>query len=130
MQSIPIGMAHKDLMAIAPTGEGKTLGYLFPIIHFLLPLERLSMANFDQGPYALVLVPSRELAEQIQQEFIKFTRDTSLTSFVAVGGRQFEMQAIELSKGCDILLGTPGRVKEFIEKHQLSLERLSWCVVD
>lgn len=47
MQSIPIGMMHKDLMAIAPTGEGKTLGYLFPIIHFLLPLERLNMNNFD-----------------------------------------------------------------------------------
>lgn len=59
MQSIPIGMMHKDLMAIAPTGEGKTLGYLFPIIQFLLPLERLNMNNFDQGPYALILVPTR-----------------------------------------------------------------------
>ena len=47
MQSIPIGMMHKDLMAIAPTGEGKTLGYLFQIINFLLPLERLNMNNFD-----------------------------------------------------------------------------------
>jgi ATP-dependent RNA helicase DDX23/PRP28 len=65
MQAIPIGMMHKDLMAIAPTGEGKTLAYLLPIIQFLLPLERMNMNNFDEGPYALVLVPTRELAEQI-----------------------------------------------------------------
>jgi superfamily II DNA/RNA helicase len=43
MQAVPIGMNHRDLMAIAPTGEGKTLAYLLPIVHFLLPLERLNM---------------------------------------------------------------------------------------
>jgi ATP-dependent RNA helicase DDX23/PRP28 len=59
MQAIPIGMMHKDLMAIAPTGEGKTLAYLLPIIQFLLPLERMNMSNFDDGPYALILVPTR-----------------------------------------------------------------------
>jgi superfamily II DNA/RNA helicase len=59
MQAIPIGMNHKDLMAIAPTGEGKTLAYLLPMVHFLLPLERMNMNNFDKGPYALVLVPTR-----------------------------------------------------------------------
>jgi ATP-dependent RNA helicase DDX23/PRP28 len=94
MQAIPIGMMHKDLMAIAPTGEGKTLAYLFPIIHFLLPLERMNMNNFDHGPYALILVPSRELAEQIDEEFQKFTKGLNLTTFVAVGGRQFELQAL------------------------------------
>jgi ATP-dependent RNA helicase DDX23/PRP28 len=130
MQSIPIGMCHKDLMAIAPTGEGKTLGYLFPIIHFLLPLERLSMANFDEGPYALVLAPTRELAEQIEEEFRRFTKGLGLSSFVGVGGRQFELQAVELSRGCELLVGTPGRVREFVERRQLSLQRLSWCVVD
>jgi len=59
MQAIPIGMSLKDLMAIAPTGEGKTLAYLLPIVQFLLPLERLNMNNFDSGPYALILVPTR-----------------------------------------------------------------------
>ena len=59
MQAIPIGIMHKDLMAIAPTGEGKTLAYLFPMINFLIPLERMNMSNFDNGPYALVLVPTR-----------------------------------------------------------------------
>jgi ATP-dependent RNA helicase DDX23/PRP28 len=89
MQAIPIGMMHKDLMAIAPTGEGKTLAYLFPMINFLIPLERMNMSNFDNGPYTMVLVPTRELAEQIDEEFKKFTKNLGLTSFVAVGGKQF-----------------------------------------
>lgn len=59
MQAIPIGMSHRDLMAIAPTGEGKTLAYLLPIVHFLLPLPRLNMQTFEDGPYALVVVPTR-----------------------------------------------------------------------
>ena len=59
MQAIPIGMAHKDLMAIAPTGEGKTMAYLLPIINFINPLQHMNMSNFDKGPYALVLVPTR-----------------------------------------------------------------------
>lgn len=77
-----------------------------------------------------MVVPTRELAEQIYEEFKKITRGLSLKAFVAVGGYQFELQAIELSKGCELLIATPGRVKEFIDKHQLSLERLSWCVID
>jgi ATP-dependent RNA helicase DDX23/PRP28 len=52
------------------------------------------MNNFDHGPYALILVPSRELAEQIDEEFQKFTKGLNLTTFVAVGGRQFELQAL------------------------------------
>ena len=111
MQAVPIGMTHRDLMAIAPTGEGKTLAYLLPIIQFVLPLERLKMSNFDNGPYALILVPTRELAEQVEQEFQRIAKGLGLTSFVGVGGHQFDLQAIELSKGCEVLIGTPGRVK-------------------
>ncbi len=47
-----------------------------------------------------------------------------------VGGKQIEFQSLNLSKGCEIIIGTPGRLKELIEKHYLSLERLSWCVID
>jgi ATP-dependent RNA helicase DDX23/PRP28 len=130
MQAIPIGLSHRDLMAIAPTGEGKTLAYLLPIIQFILPLERLNMESFESGPYAMVVVPTRELAEQIYTEFVKVTRGMGLRAFVAVGGYQFELQAIELAKGCEVIIATPGRAKEFIEKHHLNLDRLAWCVVD
>ncbi len=65
MQAITIGFQMKDLIAIAPTGEGKTLAYLVPIINFILPLERITGVNSDKGPYAVILAPSRELAEQI-----------------------------------------------------------------
>ena len=59
MQAITIGFQMKDLIAIAPTGEGKTLAYLIPIINFILPLERITGTNGDKGPYALILAPSR-----------------------------------------------------------------------
>jgi ATP-dependent RNA helicase DDX23/PRP28 len=59
MQAIPIGLLKKDLMAIAPTGEGKTMAYLIPIIQFVMPLERLNAHNSDKGPYAIIMVPSR-----------------------------------------------------------------------
>ena len=59
MQSIPIGLNLKDLVAIAPTGEGKTLGYLIPVMEFVKKYERLTPQNSAKGPYAIVLVPSR-----------------------------------------------------------------------
>ena len=59
MQSIPIGLNFKDLVAIAPTGEGKTLGYLIPVMEFVKKYERLTPQNSAKGPYAIVLVPSR-----------------------------------------------------------------------
>lgn len=65
MQTIPIGILRKDLIGLAPTGEGKTLAYLLPAIQFILPLERITPNNSSSGPYVLILVPSRELAEQI-----------------------------------------------------------------
>lgn len=89
MQAVPIGLSLRDLMAIAPTGEGKTLAYLLPIIQFMLPLERLNMESFEKGPYALIVVPTRELAEQIHAEFARITRGLGLRAFVAVGGYQF-----------------------------------------
>lgn len=59
MQALTIGFQMKDLIAIAPTGEGKTLAYLLPILNFILPLERITGVNNEKGPYALILAPSR-----------------------------------------------------------------------
>lgn len=117
-------------MAIAPTGQGKTLAYLIPIFQFVMPLERCRGLNCDKGPYALVLVPSRELAEQIEVQYLKISSELQLSVFTAIGGHQIELQSISLSKGCELLIGTPGRVKELLEKGYLSLERLTWVVID
>lgn len=130
MQAITIGFQMKDLIAIAPTGEGKTLAYLIPIINFILPLERITGTNGDKGPYALILAPSRQLAEQIQSDFIKISKGLGLSALRLVGGYQLELQSLSLWKGADIIIGTPGRIKEMIEKRHLSLERLSWVVID
>ena len=93
MQTIPIGMTKKDLVAIAPTGEGKTLAYLIPIMHFVFPFERLTPHNSGSGPYAIILVPSRELAEQIVEEFHKISFG-EISAYRVVGGMQIDLQAI------------------------------------
>ena len=65
MQTIPIGILKKDLIGLAPTGSGKTLAYLLPALQFILGHEKVTARNSDEGPYVLILVPSRELADQI-----------------------------------------------------------------
>lgn len=59
MQAIPIGFEEKDMVAIAPTGEGKTLGFLIPVLHHMENLPRINATNSEDGPYAIILVPSR-----------------------------------------------------------------------
>ena len=59
MQAIPIGFEHKDLIGLAPTGDGKTLAYLIPALQFILPLEQINPLKSTDGPYVLIMVPSR-----------------------------------------------------------------------
>ena len=99
MQAIPIGLLQKDLIGLAPTGEGKTLAYLIPALQFIVPLERINPSNSSEGPYVLIMVPSRELAEQIETEFNKISNGLGVNCVVLVGGKQIEFQALSLQKG-------------------------------
>jgi ATP-dependent RNA helicase DDX23/PRP28 len=97
MQGIPIGIEQRDLIAIAPTGSGKSCAYLVPLIYCLASMPALDMNNFDDGPRALVLVPTRELAIQVEADFKKLAHYTKLTSALVIGGVMFNAIGIEES---------------------------------
>lgn len=122
MQTIPIGLDRKDLIGIAPTGSGKSAAFLIPIISYLLTLPPQDEIMCRDGPYALILSPTRELAVQIDEDFQRLAIGTHLRSFVVVGGRKEEDQAFHLRKGIEIIIGTPGRIKESLMKKFMVLD--------
>jgi len=129
--SIPIACAGRDLMACAQTGSGKTAAFCFPMIATLL---RNNPPPGPRGrkafPYALVLSPTRELASQIHEESRKFCWETGLRPVVCYGGAPVGLQLREIERGCDILVATPGRLTDLLERARVSLQRIMFLIMD
>ena len=87
MQAISVGQHMRDLMGLAPTGSGKSCAFLLPMISFLMKMPPVVGDVAENGPYGLIMAPTRELAQQIDLEFQKLTRGTRLRSVVVVGGK-------------------------------------------
>ena len=130
LQGIPIGIERKDLIALAPTGSGKSAAFIIPLIEKLIKLPRIDSELAALGPHSLIMAPTRELAIQIDQEFQKLAAGTGIISVVIVGGRNPEEQQFLLRNGCDILIGTPGRLKDVIESRFTVLTQTSFVVID
>ena len=90
MQGIPVGMNFRDMIGLAPTGSGKSAAFLIPLINFLLRMPPIRDHLIQDGPYSIIMAPTRELAIQIEEEFKKLTRDTHLRSIQVVGGKSSE----------------------------------------
>mmetsp|Transcript_17509 Transcript_17509/g.33192 ORF Transcript_17509/g.33192 Transcript_17509/m.33192 type:complete len:651 (+) Transcript_17509:112-2064(+) len=131
--SVPIGIAGRDLMACAQTGSGKTAGFLFPIIMSMIKMGG-SPAPPDGRrcvyPTALVLAPTRELASQIHDEASKFTYCTGIASVVIYGGAEVRDQLFQIERGCDLLIATPGRLVDLIERGRLSMTNIRFLCLD
>ncbi|KOB70418.1 DEAD box ATP-dependent RNA helicase [Operophtera brumata] len=130
-QAIPIGLQNRDIIGVAETGSGKTLAFLIPLLTWIQSLpksERLEDA--DQGPYAIILAPTRELAQQIEEETSKFGIPLGITSVVVVGGLSREEQGFKLRLGCEIVIATPGRLIDVLENRYLVLNRCTYVVLD
>ena len=131
--SVPIGEQGRDLMACAQTGSGKTAGFLFPIIMSMLrqggmdPPENARRRVF---PQSLILAPTRELASQIQDEARKFTYCTGIASVVVYGGADVREQLRQIERGCDMLVATPGRLVDLIERGRLAMDNVKFLVLD
>lgn len=140
MQSIPIGLQRRDIIGIAETGSGKTAAFMIPIIAYIYSLPPTNVSRTgEQGPLALVMAPTRELALQIEQEAIKLCKFTSvgvpeqehpITTLSVVGGQSIEDQAFKLRQGVDIIIGTPGRLMDCLENHYLVLNQCNYVVLD
>jgi len=129
--SIPIIMAGRDLMACAQTGSGKTAAFLIPIIHRLISSDAdPGVGASSAAPQALVITPTRELAIQIYNEARKFAQGSNMKTVVAYGGTSTGFQARKLQQGCNILVATPGRLLDNVEKGRVSFKNLQFFVLD
>ena len=135
--SIPTVMADRDLMACAQTGSGKTAAFLFPILSQLFKAggsmdRRTYGGGYRQTvhPQALILAPTRELAMQIVEEAQKFVYRSFASACVAYGGADIRVQMQAMRKGCDVLVATPGRLADMINRGYVSLSAIRFLVLD
>ncbi|MBK1721921.1 DEAD/DEAH box helicase [Thiocystis violacea] len=124
-QAIPLAMDGVDLLVSAATGSGKTAAFLLPIMQRFIDQPRSR-----GGTRALILVPTRELARQIFEHFLKLGSYTRLNAGVIMGGESKAHQIASLRKNPEILIATPGRLLEFIESRQADLTDLEILVLD
>ncbi|WP_067518630.1 DEAD/DEAH box helicase [Endozoicomonas ascidiicola] len=123
-KAIPMALTGRDMMASAQTGTGKTASFTLPI------LQRLSQMKASNAVRALVLVPTRELALQVFESFKTYGKHTELKTVAVFGGVDIEEQLTALSKGADILVATPGRLADMINRKHIQLTNLRILVLD
>ncbi|XP_044268802.1 probable ATP-dependent RNA helicase DDX23 [Tribolium madens] len=130
-QAIPIGMQNRDIIGVAETGSGKTLAFLIPLLSWIQSLPKIERTeDADQGPYAIILAPTRELAQQIEEETVKFGQPLGIRTVVVVGGLSREEQGFRLRMGCEIVIATPGRLIDVLENRYLVLNQCTYIVMD
>ncbi|KAJ5980328.1 Helicase C-terminal [Penicillium waksmanii] len=130
--AIPIAMQSRDLIGVAVTGSGKTAAFLLPLLVYISELPRLDEFEWrkNDGPYAIVLAPTRELAQQIEIEAKKFTQPLGFNVVSIVGGHSIEEQAFSLRDGAEIIIATPGRLVDCIERRMLVLSQCCYVIMD
>ncbi|XP_054741655.1 probable ATP-dependent RNA helicase DDX23 [Anastrepha obliqua] len=130
-QAIPIGLQNRDIIGVAETGSGKTLAFLIPLLSWIQSLPKIErLEDADQGPYAIIMAPTRELAQQIEEETIKFGQPLGIRTVVVVGGLSREEQGFRLRLGCEIVIATPGRLIDVLENRYLVLSQCTYIVLD
>ena len=130
-QAIPVGLELRDLIGVAETGSGKTAAFAVPLLAYVaqLPAQRIASLAED-GPLAVVLAPTRELAQQINDEIAKLSTYLSCKTTTIVGGRSIEDQGFLLREGVEIIVGTPGRINDCLESQYLVLNQANYVVLD
>ena len=119
---IPIALQERDLTVKSRTGSGKTAAFGIPICE-LVEWE-------ENRPQALILTPTRELADQVKQDITNIGRFKRIKAVALYGKQPFAKQKMELHQKCHVVVGTPGRVLDHIQKGTLDVERLKYLVID
>ncbi|RVW75006.1 DEAD-box ATP-dependent RNA helicase 21 [Vitis vinifera] len=104
MAAIPLGLQQRDVIGIAETGSGKTAAFVLPMLTYISRLPPISEENEAEGPYAVVMAPTRELAQQIEDETVK--------------------------QGCEVVIATPGRLIDCLERRYAVLNQCNYVVLD
>ncbi|KAF4533343.1 hypothetical protein B566_EDAN002740 [Ephemera danica] len=122
---------NRDIIGVAETGSGKTLAFLIPLLMWIQSLPKIErIEDADQGPYAIIMAPTRELAQQIEEETLKFGTPLGIRTVVVVGGLSREDQGFKLRMGCEIVIATPGRLIDVLENRYLVLNQCTYIVLD
>jgi ATP-dependent RNA helicase DeaD len=121
---IPLALEEYDVIGQARTGTGKTAAFAIPI------LERLDLRVRKAKPQALILTPTRELAVQVENEFRRMADPTTVSCCCLYGGRPIKKQINQLEKGCHVVVGTPGRVIDHLNRGTLNIDQLWFVVLD
>lgn len=130
-QAIVPARRGKDLLAIAQTGTGKTAAFSLPILQQIISNKEISKGrNGPQNPIALILTPTRELAEQLAEAITRYAQFLDLKVTTVFGGAKITSQANKLNAGVDILIATPGRLLEHIEQCNVDLASVKHVVLD
>jgi len=121
---IPRALERVDVLGQARTGTGKTAAFVIPI------LERVTTPKKGQGPQAMVLVPTRELAVQVREEVVKLAHGRKVHSVALYGGKPIRGQIDKLTRGCEVVIGTPGRILDHMGRGTLKMDDLEMVVLD
>ncbi|XAH21700.1 DEAD/DEAH box helicase [Xylophilus sp. GW821-FHT01B05] len=129
-QAIPVVLEGRDVMGAAQTGTGKTAAFSLPLLQRLLKHENASASPARHPVRALVLLPTRELADQVAQQVKLYAKHTNLRSAVVFGGMDMKPQTAELKRGVEVLVATPGRLLDHIEAKNAVLNQVEYVVLD
>ena len=129
-KAIPVVMAGHDVMAAAQTGTGKTAGFALPIINALMPSASHSASPARHPVRALIIAPTRELADQIHDNVKTYIQFTPLRSAAVFGGVDMQPQTNALRTGVEILIATPGRLLDHVQQKSVNLSQVQLLVLD
>jgi ATP-dependent RNA helicase RhlE len=129
-EAIPIVLKGRDVMGAAQTGTGKTAGFSLPIIQLLLAHASTSMSPARHPVRALILTPTRELADQVAENVKAYSRHTPLRSTVVFGGMDMAPQTVALRAGVEIVIATPGRLLDHVQQKTVNLSQTQILVMD
>ncbi len=130
VQAIPLVLEGRDVMGAAQTGTGKTAGYSLPMLQSLLFSANTSMSPARHPVRALILVPTRELADQVFEDVKRYARYTPVKSAVVFGGVDMATQTTTLRAGVEILIATPGRLLDHVQQKNVNLSHTQILVLD
>ena len=129
-KAIPVVLAGRDVMGAAQTGTGKTAAFSIPLLQKMLKHENASMSPARHPVRAVVLAPTRELADQVANNVKAYAKQTNLRVAVVVGGMDMKPQTAELKGGVEVLIATPGRLLDHIEAKNCNLSQVEYVVLD
>lgn len=129
-KAIPAGCEGRDVLAAAQTGTGKTAAFLLPVFDRMVRHWGSKRPKGNKGPYALILTPTRELANQIAECARIIGKHTDFRVQSIIGGVKYEKQIRGLERGCDVLIATPGRLKDLVEQGACHLDKVCYLVLD